>query len=76
MGRVVDVDSHWTFPWEFEIQDGPLKRFAPHLGDTSGLLSFFMAGDLMRSLPERERPDPNELFPPRVLPNGEVRKVA
>jgi predicted TIM-barrel fold metal-dependent hydrolase len=75
MGRVVDVDSHWTFPWEFELEQGPLKRFAPHLGSTAGLLTFFMAGDLVRSLPEAERPDPLALFPPRVMPDGTVRKV-
>jgi predicted TIM-barrel fold metal-dependent hydrolase len=73
--RVLDADSHWTFPWEFELDQGPLKRFAPLLGDTAGVLSYFMAGDLLQSLPEAERPQSTELFPPRTLPNGEVKKV-
>ena len=75
MGRVIDVDSHWTFPWEFELDQGPLKQFASHFEDTAGLLTYFMAGDLVRSLPDAEKPNPLELFPPRVLDDGEVRKV-
>ena len=27
MARVLDVDSHWTFPWDFQVEHGPLKRF-------------------------------------------------
>jgi predicted TIM-barrel fold metal-dependent hydrolase len=75
MGRVVDADSHWTFAWEFELEEGPLRRFAPHLGSTAGLLSFFMAADLIRSLPAGEKPDPEDLFPPQVLPGGVVKKI-
>ncbi len=75
MTRIVDVDSHWTFPWEFQIDKGPLKRFGAKFGDTSGVLAFFMAADLIYSLPEAERPDPKLFYPPRVQPDGTVKVI-
>lgn len=72
MARVIDVDSHWAFPWEFEMEKGPLKRFAKHVGNQPEVMTFFMAADMMRSLPPSERPDPEELYPPQVMPDGQV----
>ena len=68
MGRVIDVDSHWTFAWEFEPSKGPLAKFADDLPRTQDLLAWFFAGDLIEALPEHARPDPAWLF---GLPAGE-----
>lgn len=63
MARVIDVDSHWTFSWEFEPEQGPLKRFAGHFPDKRGQLAYFFVGDLIQSLPQAERPRPEQIFP-------------
>ncbi|MCB2047713.1 MAG: amidohydrolase family protein [Novosphingobium sp.] len=68
MSRVIDVDSHWTFAWEFEPARGPLAKFAQDLPRTQDLLAWFFAGDLIEALPEDLRPDPRVLF---GLPEGE-----
>jgi predicted TIM-barrel fold metal-dependent hydrolase len=68
MNQVVDVDSHWTFAWEFEPQHGPLAPFAGDLPDRLGLLAHFFAGDLIDGLPPEQRPRPEQLFP---LPPGQ-----
>ena len=34
MRQVIDVDSHWTFAWEFEPSKGPLAKFADDLPRT------------------------------------------
>lgn len=68
MGHVIDVDSHWTFEWEFEPAKGPLAQFADDLPRTQDLLAWFFAGDLIEALPENLRPDPALLF---GLPAGQ-----
>ena len=68
MSRVIDVDSHWTFAWEFKPAKGPLAKFADDLPRTQDLLAWFFAGDLIEALPEEARPDPALLF---GLPAGE-----
>jgi len=72
MALVVDVDSHWTFAWEFEPENGPLAPFAGDLPDRLGLLAYFFAGDLVEGLPTGERPDPQQLF--RLPPDQKVPK--
>jgi predicted TIM-barrel fold metal-dependent hydrolase len=73
---IIDVDSHWIFPWEFELDKGPLKRFAEYFKDgPAGLMTFFIAGDLMLSLPDSEKPRPLDLFPTRIMPDGTVKKL-
>lgn len=62
MASVIDVDTHWTFPWEFEPAKGPLARFATDLPDTLDLIAWFFVGDLIAALPAGERPDPRKLF--------------
>jgi len=68
MGAIVDVDSHWTFPYEFRVHGGPLKPFAAELPGEGDLLAYFLAGDLLRSLPAEERPSAHQLFPTRDQP--------
>jgi predicted TIM-barrel fold metal-dependent hydrolase len=68
MTPVIDVDSHWTFEWEFEFDKGPLAAFAGDLPDRLGLLAYFFAGDLIDSLAPGDRPTPDQLFP---LPPGQ-----
>ncbi len=68
MNPVIDVDSHWTFPWEFRLREGPLRRFAPLLPDEGDQLAFFLAGDMMETLPPEERPTSHQLFPMRHQP--------
>jgi len=70
MALVVDVDSHWTFPWEFDLERGPLKEFADKLGGRARLMATFLADDLIRSLPVDERPSPDVLFPEHVRSDG------
>lgn len=68
MNAIVDVDSHWTFPYEFRVHDGPLRQFAAELPNEGDLLGYFLAGDLLRALPADERPTAHELFPTREQP--------
>jgi predicted TIM-barrel fold metal-dependent hydrolase len=68
MSAIVDVDSHWTFPYEFRIDQGPLRTFASELPDEGDLFAFFIAGDLLRSLSADERPTADQLFPTRQQP--------
>jgi predicted TIM-barrel fold metal-dependent hydrolase len=74
-GPVVDVDSHWTFPWEFRIGEGPLKRFAGLLPGEGDMMCFFLADDLLRTLPAAARPSPEQLFPTRPFRAGDVTHV-
>ena len=68
MSAIVDADSHWTFPYEYRIDQGPLRTFASELPDEGDLFAFFIAGDLIRSLPADERPTAHQLFPTRQQP--------
>ena len=54
MATIIDVDSHWTFPYEFRVHGGPLKAFAAELPGEGDLLAYFLAGDLLHSLPADE----------------------
>jgi predicted TIM-barrel fold metal-dependent hydrolase len=72
---VIDVDSHWTFPFEFRVSDGPLGRFAAVLPDEEEMLHFFLAEDLMRSLPSDERPKSGQIFPSRLRAGGRRTRV-
>lgn len=74
MAQVVDVDSHWTFAWEFELERGPLAAFADQLGKTR-LMTTFLADDLVRSLPLGERPSPDDLFPEHVRSDGVLTRI-
>jgi predicted TIM-barrel fold metal-dependent hydrolase len=75
MGRVLDVDSHWIFPWEFELEKGPLKPFAEELPDTLGCVAYFMTGDMIGSLEPDHRPRPEQLWPPRPAASGKFGKI-
>lgn len=68
MAAVIDADSHWTFPWEFRIENGPLRRFADSLPGEGDMLGFFLAGDLLDTIPPAERPTMHHLFPVRHQP--------
>lgn len=75
MTKIVDADSHWTFPWEFDLLNSPLKKYSSALGDVTGVLNYFMAGFLLQSIPEAERPPRDSFFPPEILPNGDIKMV-
>lgn len=68
MANVIDVDTHWTFAWEFRLDQGPLAPFAGEFPDPLGLLAYFFAGDLIEALPADRRPSPEWLF---QLPPGQ-----
>jgi predicted TIM-barrel fold metal-dependent hydrolase len=62
MSQVIDVDSHWTFAWDFFPAEGPLKAFASDLPGSLDLLTYFFVGDLVDALPANERPTSQQLF--------------
>ena len=67
MAKVIDVDTHWTFAWEFQLAKGPLAPFVQDFPEPMALLAWFFCGDLIEALPAGQRPDPRKLF---GLPEG------
>lgn len=75
MGRVVDVDTHWIFPWEFEFAKGPLAQYAGELPEMLEAVAFFMTGDMLASLDPADRPRGEQLWPPRETDHETQGKV-
>jgi predicted TIM-barrel fold metal-dependent hydrolase len=63
MSLVIDVDSHLTSPFTFKLDGSPLQRFRSQLPDEVGMARYFLAADLVSSLPAEARPDAAKLFP-------------
>ena len=52
---IIDVDSHWEAV-SYHASEHPLAPWADHLPSGVDMLAFGVAGDLLRALPESERP--------------------
>ncbi|HEX7097544.1 MAG TPA: hypothetical protein VF183_16790, partial [Acidimicrobiales bacterium] len=59
---IIDVDSHWEVV-RFRPGENPLAPWSDDLPKGIDRLAFAVAGDLLRSLPEHDRPSPRELLP-------------
>jgi predicted TIM-barrel fold metal-dependent hydrolase len=62
---IVDVDSHWETT-TFGGAEHPLEPWRDQLPKGLDLLAFAIAGDLLRALPEAERPAARALLPALV----------
>ncbi len=62
---IIDVDSHWEVG-AFAPGQHPLGPWLGHMPAGIGLLAHGIAGDLLRALPEPERPTPEQLLPSLV----------
>jgi predicted TIM-barrel fold metal-dependent hydrolase len=59
---VIDVDTHWEAKG-YDAGRHPLEPWRDRFPDPLDYLAFAIAGDLVRCLPEAERPSPRELLP-------------
>ena len=62
---IIDVDTHWEAV-SYLASEYPLAPWADHLPSGVDMLAFGVAGDLLRALPESERPTAHELLPALV----------
>jgi predicted TIM-barrel fold metal-dependent hydrolase len=62
---IVDVDTHWEAV-SYDSGEHPLRPWLDDLPRGVEMLAFGVAGDLLRALPETERPTPHELLPALV----------
>ena len=62
---IIDVDTHWEAV-SYRASDYPLAPWADHLPSGVDMLAFGVAGDLLRALPESERPTAHRLLPALV----------
>ena len=62
---IIDVDTHWEAV-SYHASEYPLAPWADHLPSGVDMLAFGVAGDLLRALPESERPTAHELLPALV----------
>lgn len=59
---IIDVDSHWEST-NSASADFPLAPWRDQLPGSLDMLAFGIAGDLLRALPEADRPSARELLP-------------
>ena len=59
---IVDVDTHWEAT-TYADGEHPLEPWLDQLPNGLSMLAFGIAGDLLRSLPESQRPSPAQLLP-------------
>jgi predicted TIM-barrel fold metal-dependent hydrolase len=62
---IIDVDTHWE-AISYDAAEFPLAPWADDLPSGVDMLAFGVAGDLLRALPEAERPTAHELMPALV----------
>jgi predicted TIM-barrel fold metal-dependent hydrolase len=62
---IIDVDTHWE-AISYDSREYPLAPWADGLPSGVDMLAFGVAGDLLRALPEDERPTAHELMPALV----------
>ena len=62
---IVDVDTHWE-AISYESGEHPLAPWSDDLPSGVDMLAFGVAGDLLRALPESDRPTAHELLPALV----------
>lgn len=62
---IVDVDTHWEGT-SYRDRGHPLAPWLDDLPSGVEMLAFGVAGDLLRALPESQRPTPHELLPALV----------
>ena len=62
---IIDVDTHWEAV-SYDATEYPLAPWADQLPSGVDMLAFGVAGDLLRALPESERPTAHELLPALV----------
>jgi predicted TIM-barrel fold metal-dependent hydrolase len=62
---IIDVDTHWE-AISYEAQEFPLAPWTDDLPSGVDMLAFGVAGDLLRALPEGDRPTAHELMPALV----------
>ena len=58
---IIDVDTHWEAT-TFGAGEHPLEPWRDQLPDGLSMLAFGIAGDLLRALPEAQRPSPPQLL--------------
>ena len=59
---IVDVDTHWEAT-SYASDEFPLAPWRDRLPGSLDMLAFGIAGDLLRALPEADRPSATELLP-------------
>jgi predicted TIM-barrel fold metal-dependent hydrolase len=59
---IIDVDTHWEAT-HYAPGAHPLEPWLDQLPDGLSMLAFGVAGDLLRALPESQRPTARELLP-------------
>jgi predicted TIM-barrel fold metal-dependent hydrolase len=59
---IIDVDTHWESV-AFAEGEHPLEPWIDRFPHGLDRLAFAIAGDLLRALPEAQRPSPDELLP-------------
>jgi predicted TIM-barrel fold metal-dependent hydrolase len=59
---IIDVDTHWE-AMRYAPGAHPLEPWLDQLPDHLSMLAFGVAGDLLRALPDEQRPTPRELLP-------------
>jgi predicted TIM-barrel fold metal-dependent hydrolase len=59
---IIDVDTHWEST-SYASDDFPLAPWRDRLPGSTDMLAFGIAGDLLRALPEADRPTAMELLP-------------
>jgi predicted TIM-barrel fold metal-dependent hydrolase len=59
---IIDVDTHWEAT-TYAPGAHPLEPWLDQLPDAVSMLAFGVAGDLLRALPESQRPTPRQLLP-------------
>jgi predicted TIM-barrel fold metal-dependent hydrolase len=62
---IIDVDTHWESV-SHTAGEHPLDPWLPDLPSGVDMLAFGVAGDLLRALPEADRPTAHELMPALV----------
>lgn len=62
VAMIIDVDSHWETA-ALASPDGPLGPWVDRVPKSVDRLAFGIAGDLLRALPEQDRPSAMELLP-------------
>jgi predicted TIM-barrel fold metal-dependent hydrolase len=59
---IIDVDTHWEAT-SYASDEFPLAPWRDQLPGSLDMLAFGIAGDLLRALPEADRPSARELLP-------------
>jgi hypothetical protein len=62
---IVDVDTHWESV-SYDASAHPLGPWLDQLPSGVDMLAFGVAGDLLRALPDAQRPTAHELLPALV----------